>query len=687
MDKDTFVDIKGVNTGRETPSTNNTEEAGFFGKLFDMFQRHYVDSSQFIVQRNLRSSNTEGSKIEFIYPEGYEAPIIDTPLDDAGNPVFFKTPKGNPEVEFSIKANKNIKNKTPEELINELKILDKNGLMQVQKELALEGYYDIDLSKGRSQNAYTIQNLLVQNKYLSKDDRDGNIGRQTIGQLQQMLIDEGYLPEKTKEGKPNKDGVLGKRTREAFKQYYRDYNVDGVLGDKTIKSYLDKELISDENTGFNTVVSAEGMADQCAAWVTKKYDVVTGDQSRQCGVFGNAWTMLKNIEDHGGTMLFNIYNNEDFDNVTDARSLKRATEKNIRNVNMNFKDLQAGDVVGIYVPSSSHHIDVLDGGTTYNTHVGIVVDVEDGVPIIEHNISGRVRREKATNLTGSVYGKTAITVAARPRQGEAVRGVMDFQDIKSNLKYPEKYKNELMDEYVDALASSKDLYKNIFPTVDLNFVEKAAIAITKRETNFMTRKQSDVKKDFNSIADMASAHLRSAWLWATDTPEESRSRDLTKMKFSSLPMNYRTAIGLTDPEQLDEDPTIAGRAVMLFLAKNYEYFSRLAQENPKLGLTKEDIENATILSYNIGLGKLSSLGFNPDGSFNPDELLYLRVSANPKIRERNMSATNWKHLSKIGMEGLGEFLYTNTSAYENGIKPYLASAREQIDILNALNNM
>ena len=631
--------------------------------------------------------NTEEPKKELIIPEGYEIPTIEIPIDDSKNPITFKIPKGNPEAIFAEKANEKVKKKTKEEMINDLSQLNQEDLMQVQKELASEGYYDISLNKGRNANAYTIQNILMQKGYLSKEDVDGIIGKQTIGQLQQLLIDEGYLPEKTENGMSNKDGIIGKNTREAFKQYYRDYNIDGIIGDKTITSYVNKETKKQDILGFNIEVSAEGMVDKCAAWVTKKYDVVTGNQSRQNGVYGSAWNMLKNIEDSGGTMIFNLYDGQDFNGITDKKALKRATEKGILNSNIDYKILQPGDIVGIYVPSSTHHGDVLENGTTYNTHVGIVTDIEDGVPIIEHNILGKVRREKVNKLSGSMYGSTTVTVAARPKHGAGVKGVMEFQNIKSDLKYPEKYKNELMDEYVDALASSKEVYKDIFPTVDLDFIERAAIAVTKRETNYMTRKQSDVRKDYKSLIDMASAYLRQFVLNVTNSPEESRSRDLTKMKYNALPANYRNAIGLTNPEQLDNDPTIAGRAVMLFLSKNYEYFTRLAKENPKLGLTKEDIENATILSYNTGLNNLASLGFNDDGTFNAEELSYLRLSADPKIREKNINASNWRHFEKIGMGGLGNYLFTHTDAYEKGTKPYLASAREQMNILNTLNNM
>lgn len=685
MEKEMPISILGLENN--IPINTTTDKVNTFSNILEK-SLLYTSPTYYLGNKASEIFNTKRPDIELLYPEGYEKPIIEVPTDNTGNPIKFSIPKENPELVFVIRANKKVKNKTKEELFNEITNLNNDDVVKIQEELALEGYYDIDLSKGKNPNAYTIQNILLQNDYLQKQDVDGIIGKQTTSQLQKLLIDKGYLPEKTERGNSNMDGIIGKNTREAFKQYYRDYNIDGIAGNKTIQAYIERETKNKENNPFSVEVSAEGMEDKCAQWVIKKYDVVTEEQSKQNGVYGNAWNMLKNIEDSGGTMLFNIYNSGDFDDIKDSKSLKTATEKSIRNNNIDYSKLQAGDVVGIYVPSSSHHSDVLESGTTYNTHVGIVTDVIDGVPIIEHNISGKVRKERVDKLTGSRYGRTAVTVAARPKWGGQIKGEMEFQNIKSDLKYPEKYKNDLMDEYVDALASSKELYKDVFPTVDLDFIEKAAIAITKRETNYMTRKQSDVRSDYKHPMDMGKAYLRSIYHNVKETPEELISRDLTKIKFASLPPNYRTAIGLEDPKQLDEDPTIAGRAVMMLLAKNYEYFNRLALENPKLGLTKEDIENATIFSYNTGLGKLASLGFNTeDGSFNPEELSYLRSSSDPKVRERNISATNFKHFDRIGLGGLGNYLYIKNDAYEKGVKPYIASAREQINILNTLNNM
>lgn len=589
----------------------------------------------------------------------------------------FSIPEDNPENVFVKKANELIRTKSENELREEMKLKSEDEIKEIQSQLAKEGYYDINLSKGKSTDAYNIQKILIKENYLTDKDFDGNIGSYTTEKLQEMLVDKGYLPEFTDSGETNIDGRIGKRTREAFKQFYRDYNVDGILGNKTIDGYLDRE--NRKALGFNTDVSAEGMVDQCAKWVTKKYDHIVGN-TKQNGVFGNAWNMIKNIEDSGGKLLFNIYDSPYFDNAENASDIKNGVTEYMKSNPIDYSILEPGDVVGIHNPSSRHYEDVLKDGTTYNTHLGIVVDIKDGVPIVEHNIRGEVRREKIDNLSGSTVGKPVVTAASRPKQGAPLKGTLDFNEVKSNIELPFE-PNEQMSQYMDSVASSKEVFKKIYEDVDMDFIEKAAIAITKRETGFMTNKISDVLTGSAGTKEQASAIARElVHLWR-GTPEEYKSQDLTKMKFGSLSPQYREAIGLENPEQLSTDPTITGRAVTLLLSKNYDYFQRLAKKHPELGLTKEDIQNATIWSYNVGLGALATLGFENEGEYKgeyrPGEIKRLRTVSQPEYKEKNIRDTNWKHLGILGETLYGVFGDPHT--------PYVATTNKTMERLGTKN--
>lgn len=578
--------------------------------------------------------------------------------DPKNSPDYFNIPNDLPETTFTQKILEINKNKK----VKDIKNFSKPEIIELQEKFANEGLYDNKLVEGKSKTAREIQQYLRKNGYLKSNEVDSIMGTKTITALQQMLVDKGYLSELNEIGKTNIDGFIGKRTREAYKKFNRDINIDGIAGEKTINIY--KNTV---NNNYSKEVSAQGMEDQCAAWVSKKYDSVT-NTSKQDGVYGNAWTMIKNIEDSGGKILFNIYDNPEFDNVKNAQDIKRAVELNKEKID--YSNLLPGDVIAIHNPSSTHYSDVLKEGTTYNTHVGIVTGFdENNVPIIEHNILGKVRKEKITDITGSVIGKPIATAAVRPKQSGVSVEPLDFNPnihSKYYIEGREEYNNQLMKEYMDSLAQTKEVYKNVFENVDLDFIEKASIGILKRETNFMSNKPSDNKYKPNFIA-------RNLYHKIANTPEEVISQDLTKTKFTSLSKPYRDAIGLTSPEQLSTDPSIAGRAVMTILSKNYDYFKRLAEQNPDLGLSKEDIENATIYSYNVGLGNLASLGFDNEGRYDKSELDYFRKISNPNNLIKNVSSTNYKYLGK-----LGEFIYDKTG----DAKPsYIGAARNAMKLI------
>lgn len=605
------------------------------------------------------------------------------------------------EREFTNKANdiidKNRKETTTEQVDSILSKMSKEKLQEQQRILANEGLFDKTLSKGKSSFAGELQKVLIKKGYLDKSEQDNNIGKNTITALQSMLVDKGYLSEYAENGKRNIDGLIGERTQKAFKDFWRDYNVDGYYGNRTKKAYV--EHISREANPFKKEISAKGMVDQCAAWVSKKFDSVVGN-TKQNGVYGDAWNMLKNIEDSGGNIIFNIYDSPEFDNVKTPKELRNKTNISLREAAPDYSQLMAGDIVGIYMPTSSHMTDAIETGTTYNTHVGMVVGEEDGVPIIEHNILGKVRRERIDRLTGSIGGKPMVTVAARPKNTVSVHGTLPFDDsIKSDLEVEiplhdkegndrgtRRINNSLFSQYKDALAQSKSAFKELYPDVDGDFIEKAAIAVLGRETFFMEHKQSDyrkIKDNPGSLTDFVSAQIRKKAVNLLKEPE-IQSRDLTKMKYSSVPSYIRKAIGLESPEQLDTNPILAGRAAYAILARNYDYFKRLSEEYPEFGLTKTDIENATIQSYNSGMGSGLgySLGFDENsGDFDASEIELLRKRGTKGYKEKDPSSTNYPYLGKLGKK-LVEFSGYNGELVANptgGLGTLLVLAEDRLE--------
>ena len=508
-----------------------------------------------------------------------------------------------------------------------LKSLDtKDKIKDVQKELADSGAYD---------------------KYIPTSKED-------IKKLQRRLVYLGYLKEKIN-NKNQIDGIVGKNTIKAW----RDANVDGILGDKT-KAELINKLDSDNVQNADWDIDVKGQRDYCARFVSKKAEISTETDPISTGVYGNAWTMPENIVNAGGKEIFNIYKSKQFKNIKSGKELYSVTKNYLNRNNIDYSSLKKGDVVGIFMPSSSHHDDVLKTGTTYNTHIGIIVGFdENNKPIVEHTVGGRVFRDSIDKIKGSMYGKAQVTVAVRPNYKQISEIKLDT-NAKSKFNVSEKYQNADMENFILGMAQGENSISKIYPDVPMDIIQQIAIAVQKRETNFMTNKVSDQGKI---------QQLEKAIAEKIKGPE-TKSTNTSKMKLASLSINERAFLGIKTKDDL-EDPKKAGLAAELYLAKNYDYFKRLQKEYPELGITDEDIINATILSYNQGMGKLYTLGFDKEGKANPNQLIELRKLADKDTKIKDVSSTKYRFLGK-----LGELLYDKL---EDPFQPYISSARQAME--------
>ena len=514
-----------------------------------------------------------------------------------------------------------------------LKSLDtKDKIKDVQKELADSGAYD---------------------KYIPTSKED-------IKKLQRRLVYLGYLKEKIN-NKNQIDGIVGKNTIKAW----RDANVDGILGDKT-KAELINKLDSDNVQNADWDIDVKGQRDYCARFVSKKAEISTETDPISTGVYGNAWTMPENIVNAGGKEIFNIYKSKQFKNIKSGKELYSVTKNYLNHNNIDYSSLKEGDVVGIFMPSSSHHDDVLKTGTTYNTHIGIIVGFDkNNKPIVEHTVGGRVFRDSIDKIKGSMYGKAQVTVAVRPNYKQISEIKLDT-NAKSKFNVSEKYQNADMENFILGMAQGENSISKIYPDVPMDIIQQIAIAVQKRETNFMTNKVSDqgkIQQLENDIVEKIKG-------------PETKSTNTSKMKLASLSINERAFLGIKTKDDL-EDPKKAGLAAELYLAKNYDYFKRLQKEYPELGITDEDIINATILSYNQGMGKLYTLGFDKEGKANPNQLIELRKLADKDTKIKDVSSTKYRFLGK-----LGELLYDKL---EDPFQPYISSARQAMEenIINA----
>ena len=508
----------------------------------------FSDSFKFGLDYEPNISNNTKSNSDFII------------VNDFGNGKYHdnKIPTDNAETYFARQVN-NIVNqqhndiyKMSDAYIGEL-IRKKYGdnIKRLQGELYDQGnFVDKGIRLGKINKVGDIQKFLKSKNYLTDRDVDGILGKKTITAIQRYLNDSRY-----DSGKP--DGIIGEKTNAALSQYNKDFFfVDGIIGRRTINAYK-KSLLNKH--GFDVKFSDNDDIDDCAKFVRKRFDQAVGE-TRRNGVNGNAWTMIGNILDHGGQSLYNIYNNDLMKEAKSPNDVARLTKQLTNEKAPDFNQVDVGDVIGIYIPGSTHMQEAIDTGTTKNTHVGVVVSIENGTPVVEHKVGGKVRRDKINNLGGAKLGRPIVTAIVRPSISELVEDSISINNKKSDLKIPDKWKNDQLNEYMESLSGMKQVSQSLFKYNNPDFIEKAAIGILGRETFFMNRKQSDVAKDIKHPGSMVMANARK--IVHKMSQREFISGDLTKFKFNSIPENYRKAIGLVDPEQLNNDPSVAARAVI-----------------------------------------------------------------------------------------------------------------------------
>lgn len=505
--------------------------------------------------------------------------------------------------------------------LQELSSMPREQLREVQQQLADSGAYASQL---------------------------GNMSEEQIRGIQRKLVDSGFLSSrKNSDGSYYEvDGIVGRKTIDAWNRY----NVDGRYGARTADAYSQQYNSSRGNrASWGTPFSAAGI-DGCARWVTRKFESVMGNTSAQNGVVGNAWNMPMNIVAAGGQMLYNIYDSPAFDDVKDVDSLKRTTSSVLKSNPFDYSTLRQGDVVGIYYPGSKHHSDTLATGTTYNTHVGIVSGFDkDGMPMIEHNMGQHRKYDRADKI----YGSGQVAVAVRPKGTNNV-DEYSFRPGKSNYSFDKSIDNDKLRAFADSMAGGSQVIGSIYPNADMGDVQKIALAVLGRETGFMNNTVQDQIDRGDKSKTMANAE-EFVKTRLFHEPEESKSSNLTKFKITALTPNERKFLGINSKDDL-EDPAKAGLASMYYLAKNYDYFKRLQSTYPDIGLTDQDIRDLTALSYNQGMGRLYSIGFDSNGNLDPSEIESIRALAESDEKVDDISATKLGRVYKRA-PGIAQTLY------------------------------
>ena len=350
--------------------------------------------------------------------------------------------------------------------------------------------------------------------------------------------------------------------------------------------------------------------------------------------------------------------------------------------------LKQGDIVGIYIPSSGAMQSAIDEGRTKNTHVGIVDHIENGIPVIRHNINGQARLDRADRLTGSSYGKPQITVAARARNSSGKKELPELnwnENVKSDMVYQYEHpelvsdkRKSMVNEYMNGLAGSKDNMEMLFPNVDMDMMEKAAIGLLKREGNFM------------EVADGGLMQNASNYARGMLKNDKNRTVRTSGLKLSSFTEKERKLLDIKSRDDLDSSLQKQARGVMYLLSKNYDYMRRYAERHPELGITEDEMLGFALIGFNQGMGKLYAI--NPQSieefrktSFNDDYRFPVQYSEKPIGQVLGRLANATQNIPLVGsvnkwINDMAKAEYDSTKQNELH-KPYA------VDVFDAMKNV
>lgn len=446
--------------------------------------------------------------------------------------------------------------------------------------------------------------------------------RPEVAQIQQTLIDEGYLPALNENGRSNADGLFGPRTKQALKEYSLKSQSGLVLNSGAIPSEIGDTRCA---AGMCSILEQQGIN---TAGLGIKYK--------------DAWNMLENMNSVGESQtVYNIYDSPEFNNVRTAADIKSAT-RNVKRKSQTTADMyQVGDIVGLYWQNSSHHAETL-GSKTHNTHVGFVSGFDaNGQPIITHNVNGQVKNDRWDNLvTGWISRPTTASQVREVYQGddyvnmEISPTVLDNYVNKRELTNPDPEKMSVVENVLKRVHyNAQVLPQKLGSSVDPTWLRNATAGILGNESAIgynATRSRQEVEE-----ADLK----RKVGYTIQGKKDEDVSLGVGKVKFSSLDPFARAYFQVTSPEDLGDDNKNVD-VTTYSLIRNYDLFSDYAQTFPQLELNEDDIRNMAILSHNQGTSRLLKLGRNADLQTVAEEVQRLRALYDSEIAD--VSSTNWR---------------------------------------------
>jgi len=544
-------------------------------------------------------------------------------------------------------------------------------------------FYIPNIENQFSEAAYEQQERELKEKAKPKDYK--NASPEEVINLQKSLVSQGYSV-----GRTGIDGKYGSNTHDAYTNSISDDAVDLTTIDRYYNKYkeygpdqrvidIQKDLVeaklltedqidgkfgpitrdavkrynSGERESLDFSPTPSKIFDtRCAAGMCQ---ILEGEEipTNQLGIkHKDAWDIFENMNAKGASKsIYNIYENPVFNEVSTASELISATKAAKKDSQTTADMYKVGDIVGLFYRPSTHHEETLNS-KTHNTHVGWVHSKENGVPIIAHNIGGKIYKQPYTELVTTWIQRPNKNVLA---QSTAYRGqdlryntsdsaehsipnldnLINNAETKIERKLTEQERSIVGNTIKRANYSANKLVNILNSDVDPKWVEEAVFGITGAESGMginANRSVDEVRENDS---------LRSVYYDITDKKDEDISLGITKTKYSALDDFSKSYFNIQSPSDLGDDNKNID-VTTYNVIKAYEILSDYAEEFPEFGLTEQDIRNMTILAHNQGLYSLLFTGRSPNRSdMNyEDEIKLLRELYSGTVKD--VTSTNWR---------------------------------------------
>ena len=553
-----------------------------------------------------------------------------------------------------------------------------------------------DMAEADEYQIQDLQNILVAKGYdIGRTGADGIYGNRTYAAHRAMVDDSNLDPTAIsryykKYSKDTYDEVKSIQQRLIKEGYMsptllngRGSSVDGKFGDQTraaIDAYNTDNFDEDINTTVFNNIPNRLDEPRCAAGmctILERNDILT----EAIGVkYKDAWDLYESMEGaENSERIFNIYDDVAFKNIdenTPIEELKLITNKVKKNKKNQTKasDYQVGDIVGIYWQGSSHHAETL-GSKTFNTHSGFVSDInEDGIPIITHNVNGKVIQQPYNELTTAWI--------RRPNEDVEIKSTYEVSDEDVSIdpmaipNLERKWGTQLSPERKEivnnilkrATYNSTKIPEILNSSVDPEWLKTATFGITGVESGVGAQAPRTVDE-----ARGENFGLQGIAYDLKGREDSSISLGIGKTKYDALDNFAREYFNITGPEDLSDDNKSVD-AISYILTKNYELFKDYAQQYPSLGLTEQDIRNMSILAYNQGSNRLINTGRVDDDRTPEEEVAALRDLYEGSMAD--ISSTKYKYLGPVG--DVAYSLALNTGLEQPGEK-YISKVNNYIE--------